>query len=152
MSNIVTAWYKGESYTKADNRLFWQGRFLSVDAVCLYIAIRSFQNEEDGDRFPSYVQIMSRCSLTRRRIANALSELERFGWIERKHRNNKSNMYTLDYPRVIDEDGNIMDDQTCPTKEDAIAFRKEINTRNSRLGKLKDMQKDSKYDPNEIPF
>ena len=116
-------------FTKADNRLFWQGVHLTVDAKWVYVTLVSFRNSKTNATFPSYDKIMERSGLTRVRVARAIAELEHFDWIAKNKRFNGSTHYHVSYPNVYKVGSNgervgLSDDQTCPTKDEAERWAK----------------------------
>lgn len=117
-----------KGFTKADNRLFWQGRYLTTNAKWIHVTLQSFENSETGATFPSYDAIVARTNLRREKIAEGLRELERFYWITKRKKFSKSTHYYVNYPtRWQDKSqGLLAPDQTCPTKQEAAEWAKKI--------------------------
>jgi DNA-binding transcriptional regulator GbsR (MarR family) len=122
LPKMVTGW------TKLENRLFWQGRYLTANAKWIYATLRSFMNNDTGRTFPSYDAIVERSGLSRPKVAEGLRELEYFNWIAKHKRFSKSTNYTVSYPiRFLDKSkGLLHPDQTSPTKEEAVAWASEL--------------------------
>jgi hypothetical protein len=113
-----------KGFTKADNRLFWQGVHLTVDAKWVYLTLVSFRHSKTKATFPSYDKIIERSGLTRVRVSRGIAELEHFLWIGKEKRFNGSNRYELTFPiryklSPRGEKEGLADDQTCPTKFEA---------------------------------
>lgn len=117
-----------KGFTKADNRLFWQGRYLTTNAKWIHVTLQSFENSETGATFPSYDAIVARTNLRREKIAEGLRELERFCWITKRKKFSKSTHYYVTHPvRYEDKVQTIlMADQTYPTKEQTVTWAKKI--------------------------
>lgn len=141
-----------KGFTKADNRLFWQGVHLTSDAKWVYLTLVSFRNSKTKATFPSYDKLMERSGLTRVRVSRAIAELEHFHWIGKEKRFNESNRYDLTYPEryvnnALGEQVGLADDQTCPTKVEAEQW---ANRRKRKRTALFLAPSDIRMD--EIPF
>lgn len=146
-----------ESFTMIDNRIFSQGRYLSIDAKWLYATLLSFRNTETQETFPGYAKITERSGLKKQRIADALKELEQFHWISRERRGfNKSNSYALHYPVRWDvsSDGerSLSNDQTCPTYAEAEDWKNKTSRKRRGASPSYIPQSNSIGDDYEIPF
>ncbi len=149
------------SYTKIINRLFSQGRHLTPQAKWLYATLQSFWNEKTERIFPSYKSIEKRSGLTRPAISKALKELEYFRWVIKRKHFSKSTDYELVYPKLINEKSGMSEDQTYPTKEQAVHWKKaEAKNRldSRKKSRRKKIWETNKYDgegkiiDEDIPF
>lgn len=129
-------------WTQLDNRLFWQGRYLTANAKWVYATLRSFKNNDTGKTFPSYDAIVERSGLSRPKVAEGLRELEKFSWIAKSKRFSKSTNYNLSYPAVWQDksQGVLTPDQTCPTKEQASTWANRLRSER----KIKDARRKKK--------
>lgn len=130
-----------KGWTQVDNRLFWQGRYLTSDAKWVYATIRSFMNNDTGKMFPSYDAILERSGMTKPRLAAAQRELEHFYWITKRKRFSKSTIYKLSFPARVRPDKSLVADQTVPTKAEAVAWA--MRLREER--KAKDAKRKTKH-------
>ena len=114
------------------NTFYERGSHLTPKATKALITLYSFRNSETGATFPSYKKIKERSGFSRNDdIAKSLDELENFGWLERNHRFNKSNVYRLTIPAV-----------ERPSKEEAAEWKKDHSR--TRLATWKDDLAESK--------
>lgn len=117
-----------EGFTMIENRILTQGWLLTSDAKVAYLATKSFMNQKTGLCYPSYDKIMERSGLTRPRLANALAELEEFGWLRKVKRFSGSTYYSFGTPVVHDlgDSGEVVGlapDQTSPSPQRAKEWR-----------------------------
>src|ERR1051326_4217935 len=103
------------NFTKVENYIFQEGRYLTPNAKLVYIVLCSFRNNKTGKTFPSYGKIMEKSGLGRNKVADALYELERFYWITRKKVFIGGNHYSLQYPWNVQRGLS----RECPTKDEA---------------------------------
>lgn len=144
------------TFTRVDNYLFEQGRYLTPEAKLVYVVLCSYRNNKTGKTFPSYEKIQERSGLGRNKIAAALRELEYFYWISRNKAFTSSNHYYLSNP----VDTEYKQPAECPTKEAAMKYAKEVRANKKRYGKNPfEEEQDSKYveeeeylDDDQIPF
>lgn len=105
-----------------------RGVNLTAKARVMFLVLRSFTNETTDKTFPAYNAIKARAGHGFRRqedVADALNELERFGWMRRKRNGARSNDYELTKPRTV-----------SPTPEEAKQWKTAILERNrKRRGK-----------------
>lgn len=158
-----------EAFTKIENRIFTQGRFLTSDAKVAYMTLKSFQNSESGLCFPSYDKIIERSNLSRPKLSLALAELEQFRWIKKTKRFSGSTHYELTHPLVylLDAYGirvGIRPDQTCPTGSEADEWRRQMKAKRRKPGKswkatvksesrwIEEQEKRNFLDDDNIPF
>jgi Helix-turn-helix domain len=85
-------------FTKVENYLFEEGKYLTPTAKLVYVVLCSFQNNKSGKIYPSYEKIMARSGLGKNKVAAALNELHAFGWITRRKVFIGGNHYELLYP------------------------------------------------------
>lgn len=161
---------KGQ-FTQITNRLFSQGKYLSLHAKWVYTTLKSFWNFDSGRIFPSYQRIMERSGLTKPTISKALKELEYFGWIiiERhfkgdENKNRRTSDYHLCFPKINspEQSGEILNDKEwycCPTKQQAAEWKKVQAQKRSKSGKRRLEQKPwergvefNNFGDEDIPF
>jgi hypothetical protein len=139
------------SFTKVSNRLFSQGRFLTAEAKVLYITLLSYRNEVTLDCFPSYEKISERSNLSRPAIAKAIAELERFGWIDKWRRYNKSTEYFIQWPGGKDD----VLGEPCPSKAQAEQWRRERSRKRYQPQQSRTLAAQPEVEPDapdDIPF
>lgn len=95
-------------FTTIPNSIIELWPSIGVDGMALLVYLRYRTNGQTGDAFPSYDRITSDTLLTRRRIAQAIRQLESVGLIERKRRFSASTIYTLKMPDSISTDAELI--------------------------------------------
>ena len=141
----------GGKFTRVPNEIFELGRYLTVKAKFVYIALCSFRNNTTGATFPSYAKIKERSGLKRNEdVSKAITELEQFGWLEKNRRFNQSTDYKLGIPI-----------RELPTQEEDAKWKKVVSRMRSaefieELEKAKAAKTERKSDidnsEDEIPF
>lgn len=105
------------------------GTHLSHEAYRLYGALLDFRNNGTGRCYPKREKLIKRSALSERHYRKALAELIHFGWIERERHMNKSNDYKVCYVTRRYSDGTLLEDQTWPTKAEALAYKRSLSRR-----------------------
>lgn len=96
-------------FTTIPNSIIELWPAIGIDGMALFVYLRYRTNGQTGDAFPSYDRITSDTLLTRRRIAQAIRQLESAGLIERKRRFSASTIYTLKIPDSISTDAELIE-------------------------------------------
>ena len=110
-------------------RVLTQGKHLSNEAMRLYMALLTFRNNGTGRCYPARETLIERSGLSERKYRAGLAELIHFNWIVRERHMNKSNDYTVGYVTRSHSDGTLLEDQTCPTKAEALAYKRSLSRR-----------------------
>jgi hypothetical protein len=118
------------NFTKVDNYIFEEGRYLTPNAKLVYIVLLSFRNNKTGKTFPSYDKIMAKSGLSRNKVAAALNELEYFLWISRKKVFIGGNHYYVAYP--ADKEYKLITE--WPSKEVAKEYAQKVKDNKRRYG------------------
>jgi len=75
-----------------------ESKELSLHARWLFVTLRFYTNGKSGVAFPSYETIKELTGMRRQKIADSIRELEGKGWLTKRKRFGKSNLYTLNIP------------------------------------------------------
>jgi hypothetical protein len=113
---------KIDNFVMVPYRLLTQGRYLTPEAKLVYTVLKSFENNKTKRIFPSYDKIQERSGLTRVAISKALRELKEYCWLDLKKNFGKSTDYVFTFP-VLELNGLLLEDQTCPTKTEAKQWK-----------------------------
>ena len=105
------------------------GTHLSHEAYRLYGALLDFRNSGTGRCYPAREKLIKRSALSERHYRKALAELVYFGWVQVTRHMNKTNDYTVCYVARRYSDGTMNEDQTCPTKDEAAAYKRSLSQR-----------------------
>lgn len=81
------------------SRFVTESSGLSVHSRWLLVTLRFFCNGQTDTAFPSYTALCRVGGLRREMVSRGLRELEAHGWLERRKRPNKVNVYILKLPR-----------------------------------------------------
>jgi Helix-turn-helix domain len=133
---------KAEPFVKVPSILLERGKHLSDGAKLMWVILKSYQNGKTGRIFPSYSKLQEKSGKRRGSIADALLELEAFGWLRKKKQFSKVTNYELFIPPDI-----------SPTKEGQKywrARRREIKTarrewRNKNTGAYLDLDEEGNW-------
>lgn len=142
-------------FTKVENYLFEEGKYLTPAAKLVYVVLRSFRNNKSGRTCPSYEKIMVRSGLSRNKVADALHELEYFSWMSRKKVFIGGNHYDFLYPWNV----NSRLPREWPTKQAAKEYAQMIKDTKPRYGtnpweneEVEEYDEPDELDDSEIPF
>ena len=143
------------NFTKVENYLFEEGKYLTGDAKLVYVVLCSFRNNKSGRIYPSYEKIVDRSGICRNRVAAALNELEAFRWMTRKKAFKGGNQYDLWYPWNVKPDL----PKEWPTKEEAKHYDKMIRERKPRYGTkpwdeedVEEYDEPEELDDDDVPY
>jgi hypothetical protein len=118
------------TFTRVENYIFEEGRYLTPAAKLVYVVLCSFRNNKTGKTFPSYKKIMAKSRLGKNKVAAALNELEHFIWITRKKVFIGSNHYWFLYPWNVQPGL----PREWPTKEEAKEYARLVRERKPHYG------------------
>jgi len=106
-------------FTTIPNSVIKIGGQLGTDALVLFMVLR-YHSDDNDVSFPSYDTIQQESGLIRRKIAQAIRQLEHFQLLERKRRFGNSTLYILKLPSISNT-GGLMEDAPLVTQVDAIS-------------------------------
>lgn len=101
------------------NMIFEQDISIFAKSIYLYLCRCA---DGQGESFPSHADIAKKCSMSVRKVADAIKELEKIGLLTKETRRNKkggqtSNLYTIsDSPSAQDDPAPLHEVQTNKTK------------------------------------
>lgn len=75
-----------------------EAKELSFHARWLFVTLRFYTNRQSGNAFPSYETIQELTGMRREMIAKSIRELADKGWLTKRRRFSRSNLYTLNIP------------------------------------------------------
>ncbi len=78
---------------------FLETKGISPYARCIFLFLRMHTNSKTKTAFPSYETLRAETGMTKRKISNALSELETAGWLVKQRRFADTTEYTLTIPK-----------------------------------------------------
>ncbi|MDT7807997.1 MAG: Helix-turn-helix domain [Acidobacteriota bacterium] len=143
------------TFTRVDNYIFKEGKFLTAEAKLVYVVLCSYRNNKTGKTCPSYDKIRDRSGLSRNKVAAALNELEHFHWVSRKKVFKGGNHYHVSWP--VDNEYKLP--STCPTEQAAKQYAQMIKDTKPRYGTspwdsdaVEEYDDPEELDDDQIPF
>jgi hypothetical protein len=143
------------NFTRVDNYIFEEGRYLTPAAKLVYVVLCSFRNNKTGKTFPSYDKIIAKSGLGRNKVAAALNELEHFHWISRKKVFIGGNHYRVSWP--VDNEYRLP--SICPTKQAAKEYAQMVKDTKPHYGTspwekddVDEYDEPEELDDDQIPF